>query len=137
MGSIKEQMMVNLLKSSTIENCNELKHIVVDIGDCSGSDNSVFPKLKELIVKNCGKLEYIFGHIDDSDDHQNHNLHLPALKCLKLCSLPSLTGVCTKNYLPTFPHLAELELGDCTHVDIKSIGDFIVKVPTLLSIYFH
>ncbi|RHN67849.1 putative P-loop containing nucleoside triphosphate hydrolase, leucine-rich repeat domain, L [Medicago truncatula] len=55
-----------MLESLTIENCDELKHIVVDIGDSSGSDNSVFPKLKRLEVKNCGKLEYIFGHIDDT-----------------------------------------------------------------------
>jgi len=122
--SITSRMM---LESLTIRNCDDLKHIVVDIGDSSGSDNSVFPKLKELKVKNCGKLEYIFGH---SNDHQNHNLHLPALKSLKLCSLPSLTEVCTKNYLPTFPHLAELELNDCSQLDI-------VKVPTHLSIYFH
>ena len=116
-----------MLESLTIENCNELKHIVVDIGDSSGSDNSVFPKLKELKVENCGKLEYIFGHINDSDDLQNHNLHLPELKCLKLSSLPSLTGVCSKNYCTTFPPLAKLELGDCTQVDV-------VKVPTHLSI---
>lgn len=132
--SITSRMM---LESLTIRNCDELKHIVVDIGDGSGNDNIVIPQLKELYVENCGKLEYIFGNFDASDDHQNHNLHLPALKCLKLSSLPSLTGVCTKNYRTTFPTLSELELRDCTQVDIKSIGDLIVKVPTHLSIYFH
>jgi len=132
--SITSRMM---LESLTIENCDELMHIIVDNGGSSGSDNIVFPKLKELKVENCGKLEYIFGHIDDSNDHQNHNLHLPALKFLKLRSLPSLTGVCTKNYRTTFPALAELELIDCSQLDTKSIGDFIVKVLTLLSIYLH
>ena len=125
-----------MLESLTVKKCHELKHIIVDIGDSSGSDNIVFPKLKKL-VDNCGELEYIFGIIDASDDHQKHNLHLPALKSLKLCSLPRLTGVCTKNYRTTFPPLAELELNYCTQGDIKYIRDLIVKVPTHLSIYFH
>ncbi|KEH33707.1 hypothetical protein MTR_3g048603 [Medicago truncatula] len=116
-----------LLETLTVKSCDELKHIIVDIGDGSGNDNIVFPQLKELYVENCGKLEYIFGHIDDSDDHQNYNPHLPALKCLKLCRLPSLTGMCTKNYRTTFPPLAVLELINCTQFDIKSIGDFFVK----------
>jgi len=132
--SITSRMMLERL---TIRNCDELMHIIVDNGGSSGSDNIVFPKLKELEVENCGKLEYMFGHIDNSNDHQNHNLHLPALKSLKLYILPSLTGVCTKNYPTTFPPLAELELINCSQLDIKSIGDFIVKVPIHLSIYYH
>jgi len=141
-SKIKSVFVLSITSGMTLErlhikNCDELKHMILDIGDSSGSDNTVFPKLKELKVKNCGKLEYIFGHIDDSNDHQNHNLHLPALKSLKLCILPSLTGVCTKNYRTTFPALAELELINCSQLDTKSIGDFIVKVLTLLSIYLY
>ena len=141
-----------LLESLTIKNCDELEHIIVDIGDSIGGGN-VFPKLKELNVENCDKMEYIVGHIKASDDHQNHNevthIHFPALECLKLCSLPSLIGMCTKRYRTTFPPSTVPELIDCSQADIKSFGDFnvaysilryydttIIKVP-LFSIFLY
>ena len=137
--SIASKLSLELL---IIENCDELEHIIVDIEDGNGGNNwgnNVFPKLKVLNVKDCEKLEYIFGHIDASDHHKNHNndvthLHLPALKCLNLRRLPSLTGMCTKHYCTTLPPLTEVVL-ECSKVDITSIGDFIVpnysnKVPT-------
>ncbi|KEH33730.1 hypothetical protein MTR_3g451630 [Medicago truncatula] len=122
------------LETLTIENCDELEHIIVDIEYGSGGNNwgnNVFPKLKELDVDDCEKLEYIFGHIDASDHHHNHNneviqLHLPALKCLALRSLRSLIGMCTKHYRTILPALTELKLVKCFKVDITSIGDFIV-----------
>ncbi|KAK2386576.1 disease resistance protein [Trifolium repens] len=121
------------LESLTIEECHELEHIVVDIGDGSGGNVlgiNVFPKLKELNVEYCSKLKYIFGHINASDDHdhdQNNNEiehHLPALKSLTLLLLRSLIGICPKQYHTTFPPLKELELSKCSQVDVKSIGDF-------------
>jgi hypothetical protein len=131
------------LESLTICNCDELEHIVVDIGD--GSDRNelgnVFPKLKMLKVEECEKLEYIFGHKNASDHrhHQNHNnevtnLHLPALEKLHLCSLPNLIGMCTKNYHTTLPTLKEVELIECPKVAIKSIGDFMVPNYSMISI---
>ncbi|WJX31212.1 hypothetical protein P8452_19664 [Trifolium repens] len=117
------------LEHLTIYHCGELEHIV-DIGDGSGGIElgNVFPKLKELHVQSCEKLEYIFGHINSSDDHdQNNNeiqLHLPALKSLKLVKLQSIIGICPKQYHTTFPPLKELELSECFQVDVKSIGDF-------------
>jgi hypothetical protein len=48
----------------TIEDCDELEHVVVEIGDGSGGNAlgiNVFPKLKELYVHSCEKLEYIRG----------------------------------------------------------------------------
>ncbi|PNY13999.1 putative CC-NBS-LRR resistance protein, partial [Trifolium pratense] len=120
------------LESLTIESCYELKNIVEDIGDDSGRGNIVFPKLKKLEVENCEKLEYIFGiHINASVHHQNHHinevihLHLPALESLELRSLPSLMGVCVKNYCTTFPPLTVLQLFECPQVVTKSIGDFV------------
>ncbi|WJX37121.1 hypothetical protein P8452_24922 [Trifolium repens] len=120
------------LESLTIYRCHELEHIVVDIGDGSGGNElgiNVFPKLKELYVHSCEKLEYIFGRINTSDDdhEQNNNeiqLHLPALETLKLVKLQSLISLCPKQYHTTFPPLKELEVGKCSQVDVKSIGDF-------------
>ncbi|KAK2386586.1 hypothetical protein QL285_060459 [Trifolium repens] len=132
------------LESLTICNCDELEHIVVDIGD--GSDRNelgnVFPKLKMLKVEECEKLEYIFGHKNASDHHHHHqnhnnevtNLHLPALEKLHLCSLPNLIGMCTKNYYTTLPTLKEVELIECPKVAIKSIGDFMVPNYSMISI---
>ncbi|KEH15372.1 hypothetical protein MTR_1236s0010 [Medicago truncatula] len=131
------------LESLTIENCDELEHIIVDIEDGSGGNNrgnNVFPKLKKLKVDDCEKLEYIFGHIDATDHHKNHNnevthLHLLSLERLRLDNLPSLIGMCTKHYCTTLPPLTKVELVECSKVDVTSIGDFIVpnysiKVPT-------
>ncbi|GAU18661.1 hypothetical protein TSUD_124940 [Trifolium subterraneum] len=109
------------LESLTIYGCDELEHIVVDIGDGSGGNElgiNVFPKLKELNVEDCEKLEYIFGHINASNDNdQNNNeiqLHLPALKSLELSRLESLIGLCPKRYHTTFPPLKVLELRYCS-----------------------
>ncbi|RHN67847.1 putative leucine-rich repeat domain, L domain-containing protein [Medicago truncatula] len=128
------------LETLTIRKCDKLEHIIVDIDNGSGGNNggnNVFPKLKDLEVEYCTKLKYIFGHIDATDHHQNHNnevthFHLPALKCLKLRRLRRLVGMCTKHYCITLPLLTKVE---CSKVDFTSIGDFIVpnysnKVPT-------
>jgi hypothetical protein len=120
------------LEALVIRDCHELELIIVDIGDGSGGSNVVFPKLKELYIANCKKLEYIFGHNNASDDHQNHineviHLHLPALEGLMFYDLPSLIGMCTKNYRTTLPSLTEVKLEY-----IKSFGDF--TVPYSISI---
>jgi hypothetical protein len=120
------------LEALVIRDCHELELIIVDIGDGSGGSNVVFPKLKELYIANCKKLEYIFGHNNASDDHQNHineviHLHLPALEGLLFNDLPSLIGMCTKNYRTTLPSLTEVKLEY-----IKSFGDF--TVPYSISI---
>ncbi|XP_004499595.3 uncharacterized protein [Cicer arietinum] len=119
-----------MLETLTVTNCDELKHIVIDTKDHDSSGNNwgnVFPTLKRLYVGDGMQLEYIFGHY--TNDHQNHteiHLHLPALQYLNLCNLPSLVAMCPKQYRPTFPSLKELELKNCSQVDIKSIGDFII-----------
>nr|XP_027190580.1 uncharacterized protein LOC101504174 isoform X2 [Cicer arietinum] len=119
-----------MLETLTITNCDELKHIVIDTEDHDSSGNNwgnVFPTLKRLHVQKCMQLEYIFGHY--TNDHQNHteiHLHLSALQYLNFCNLPSLVAMCPKKYRPTFPSLKELELKNCSQVDIKSIGDFII-----------
>jgi hypothetical protein len=107
-----------------------LEHIVVDIGDGSGTTgvNIVFPKLKELQVYLCMKLKYIFGHINSSDDRHQNYLHLPALISLKFDYLPSLIGMGTKNYHITLPHLLELHLECYFDVANESIGDFVYSI---------
>ncbi|CAI8595880.1 unnamed protein product [Vicia faba] len=120
-----------LVETLTIKNCNELKHIIVDIGDDDSDGNNwckVFPKLKTLRVESCKKLEYIFGHY--TDDHHNHSkihLHLSALQSLTLNCLPSLVAICPKQYCTTFPPFKNLRLSDCSEVAIKSIGEFIIN----------
>ncbi|CAJ2640456.1 unnamed protein product [Trifolium pratense] len=118
-----------LLETLTIRNCDELKNII-DFGDYeSGSNNwgDVFPKMKELYIEDCPKMDYIFGH--DTNDHQNHveiqlQLQLLELKCLSLCNLPSLVAMCPKHYRIRFPPLAKLELNKCSPDAIKSMSNF-------------
>jgi hypothetical protein len=118
-----------MLETLTIRNCDELKNII-DFGDYeSGSNNwgNVFPKMKELYIEGCPKMEYIFGH--NTDDHQNHvgiQLQLLELKRLSLCNLPSLVAMCTKRYRIRFPPLAKLELNNCSQAAMKSMSNFII-----------
>ncbi|XP_058762493.1 uncharacterized protein LOC131635877 [Vicia villosa] len=109
------RMLVAYLK---IENCDELKHIIVDIGD-DDDDNvannwvNVFPKLKDFCIVNCVELKHIFGHY--SDRHQNKNeihLHFPALQYLQLRNLPSFVAMCPKQYHTTFP--LSVEFWNCS-----------------------
>jgi hypothetical protein len=89
-----------LLKSLKIRNCDELTCAIIDYGDYdSGGNNwgNVFPKMNELYVEDCPKLEYLFGHY--SNKHQEHveiQLHLPELKYLSLFNLPCYVGMCPK-----------------------------------------
>jgi hypothetical protein len=137
------------LESLCITNCGEMEHIVVDIGDGSGTRvNDVFPKLEKLLIVGCEKLKYIFGHINANDHHHENHLRLPALKCLELYRLPSLISMGTKNYHIMLSNLVKLELIECPQVDNKSIGEFVysmsksqvnttIEVRTPLSIYFY
>ncbi|RHN67919.1 putative P-loop containing nucleoside triphosphate hydrolase, leucine-rich repeat domain, L [Medicago truncatula] len=115
-----------LLESLTISKCDELKHIIIDVDDHNntGANNLVyvFPKLRDIDVEDCEKLEYIIGHFND--DHQNHtqiHLQLPALEFLYLENLPSLVANYPKQYHTTFPQLEILEVEKCP----QFIGDFI------------
>ncbi|XP_045791688.1 uncharacterized protein LOC123886414 [Trifolium pratense] len=129
------------LETLTIKNCDELKHIIIDIGYHNIGGNicvNVFPKLKELYVVDCAQLEYIFGH-DTSSDHQNDmgiQLHLPELRKLHLTSLPSLIAMCPKQYRITFPSLKSLRLCECSQYNtiIKELSgniDLFLTLETL------
>lgn len=104
-----------LLESFMISYCDELTDIVVDIGDDDNGGNNwskVFPKLKEIIIFSCKKLEYIFRSY--TDDNQNHTkIHLPTLQLLDLSNLPSFVATCPKQYSTSFPSLKRLRLRDC------------------------
>jgi len=122
-----------MLETLTISKCDELKHIIIDIGDHDniGANNwgTVFPKLRNVKVKDCEKLEYIIGHF--TDDHQNHveiHLHLPALENLFLRNLPSLVSMCPKQYHTTFSSLKELELNNCRDGKIIEVSLFSISL---------
>ncbi|PNY07574.1 CC-NBS-LRR resistance protein [Trifolium pratense] len=120
--SIAPRMLVETL---TIRNCDELKNII-DFGDYDSGSNTwcnVFPKLKELYIEGCPKMEYIFGQY--TDDHQNQvdiRLHLLELNCLNLCNLPSLVAMCPKHYKIIFPILEKFKLSKCSQAAIKSLS---------------
>ncbi|XP_050880805.1 uncharacterized protein LOC127084405 isoform X1 [Lathyrus oleraceus] len=120
-----------LLETLTIRDCKELKHIIIDTGDHENGGNnlhSVFPKLKNVQIETCMKLEYIFGHY--SDARQNHNeihLQLQALERLYLKHLPSLVATCPQHYRTIFPLLEDLFVENCLQFAIKSIGDLTIK----------
>ncbi|XP_027337503.1 uncharacterized protein LOC113851230 [Abrus precatorius] len=124
--SIAPTMLVETLR---IRHCDELKFIIIDIGDDRGGNDwsIVFPKLKELYVKGCEKLEYIFGNYPDNHKNQNEiHFHLPVLECLKFRFLPNLIGMCLENYHPRVSSLTVFELNECPNFTIKSIGDLTV-----------
>ncbi|CAJ2663188.1 unnamed protein product [Trifolium pratense] len=126
------------LETLTIKNCDELKHIIIDIGYHNIGGNicvNVFPKLKELYVEDCAQLEYIFGH-DTSNDHQNDmgiQLHLPELRKLHLSSLPSWIAMCPKQYRITFPSLKYLRLNECSQDNtiIKELSGLTLEILSL------
>jgi hypothetical protein len=117
-----------LLETLTIRNCDQLKNII-DFGDY-GSNNwcNVFPKLKELYIEGCPKMEYIFGHY--TDDHQNQvvfQLQLLEFKRLHLCNLPSLVAMCPKHYRIKFPLLEKRDLNKCSEAAKKSMSHFKIQ----------
>jgi len=119
-----------LLETLSIDNCDELKHIIIDTGDHDSGDTklgNVFPKLKLLIIENCVLLEYIIGHYTDDRDQNQREIHLylPALENLYLCNLPSLVTMCPKQYHMTFPPLKYLELNNCGDGTIIKVSLFL------------
>ncbi|XP_027337494.1 uncharacterized protein LOC113851221 [Abrus precatorius] len=120
-----------MLETLRIQDCDELQHIIVDITDDLGDSDLIygFPKLKEIYVKGCRQLEYIFGcWVDDHQNHNKRNLDLHVLESLRLHDLPSLIGICSKNYSTTLPPLKKFEHNGCSHISIKSIGDFTLSL---------
>jgi len=122
-----------LLETLTISKCDELKHIIIDIGDHdnSGGNNwgTVFPNLRNVKVEDCEKLEYIIGHF--TNDHQNHTeipRHLPTLESFILRNLPSLVSMCPRQYHATFPPLKKFELNNCGDSKIIKVSLFCISL---------
>ncbi|XP_057448951.1 uncharacterized protein LOC130740376 isoform X2 [Lotus japonicus] len=110
-----------LLEKLSIKECDELKHIIIGIDDCG----DVFPKLKDLEVRDCENLEYIFGHYSlDNQNREDINLHLPSLRRFIAEKLFNFIGICSENYWITLPPLTLFELIECPKYSKKSIGDF-------------
>ncbi|XP_024634918.1 uncharacterized protein [Medicago truncatula] len=114
-----------LLKTLKVLNCDELRYIIIidtrDHHESTSGNNwgTVFPKLTHVEVEDCEQLEYIIVH----DDHLH--FQLPELEWLSLWNLPSLVGMCPKQYYTTAPTLKGFQLHKCTQFNIKSIGDCI------------
>ncbi|XP_027337500.1 uncharacterized protein LOC113851227 [Abrus precatorius] len=106
-----------MLETLIIEDCDELQHIIIDIGDSNLS--YMFPKLKVINVKSCRQLEYIFGSCDDHRNHNQINVDLPLLESIWLHDLPCLIGICSKNYSTTLSPLSNTsikELSETKHL---------------------
>lgn len=123
-----------LLETLSISDCDKLKHVIIDTIDTGDHDSmgennfrNVFPKLKVLEVHNCVQLEYIFGdYINDDQNHTEKHLLLSSLELLGLFGLPSLVGICPKQYHTTLPLLKQFVIRGCSwNANIKPIGDLI------------
>ncbi|XP_028785414.1 uncharacterized protein LOC114741299 [Neltuma alba] len=126
----------NLSQLSQLQvwNCEELVNVVEDDSNNHHHDmnySSIFPKLEDISIGNCNKLEfifplslfgtlqklkslsiwkaaelkYIFGKYDDGD-HLSNTIHLPALETLELVDVPKLiNNIGAKKYHLNFPPL--------------------------------
>ncbi|KAF7842583.1 putative disease resistance protein [Senna tora] len=129
---------MSFLESLEVKGCDGLKHIVTNEGDNAHDHmtySSIFPKLKEISIRKCSfleyifpashcrsfnnlesvriigvnKLRYVFGKCYCEDNlpphNQNVEIHLPALKILRFDDVPNLVSIGTENY-----HFAALSL---------------------------
>lgn len=135
-----------------IKKCDRLESILKDeTGVSEKTDKLVFAKLKRLSVFQCQQLEYIiptsyakglvqleelviegapslkcvFGHSKFEDLHQNmlHIIPFPAMKVLRLFSLPKITYICQENCYSTWPSLQHFRVSGCPHLNIYSVNN--------------
>ncbi|XP_028784829.1 uncharacterized protein LOC114740747 [Neltuma alba] len=142
------------LSQLQVRNCEELVNVVEDDSNNHHHDmnySSIFPKLEDLSIVNCNKLEfifplslfgtlqklkslsiwtaaelkYIFGKYDDGDRLSN-TIHLPALETLKLVDVPKLiNNIGAKKYHLCFPPLQSIDLGDLQEFNGRSFPDLV------------
>ncbi|KAK7260598.1 hypothetical protein RIF29_26786 [Crotalaria pallida] len=125
--STASSMVLEILK---IDRCHDLMHII-DIGDGRDSKNwhFVFPKLRELSVLNCNKLECMLGEYPL--DHQNYNqihIHLPALEKLRIRMSSNLSFSSV-----TWPPLKEFMSDEHPKLFSNSICDMMVGTAMMVS----
>lgn len=134
--------------------CGGLKYILEDDNQKKTSTNDhklVFPKLKQVTVRGCNKLEhiipvtfahgllqlecleievnpemkYVFGQCKhDNQSHTELKINLPLLEKLTLVNLPNIISMCPKNYYPVWPSLHQFTLRNCPEVAIVSIDTY-------------
>ena len=136
--------------------CDELKHVLADDDgrdeeEISNDDHMlVFPKLKQLTVRGCKKIEYIvpvtlslallqlecldievnpelkyvFGSCRYGTNHSQNELkvELPLLEKLTLVNLPNIISVCPLNSYATWPSLCQFALRNCPEFSIVSVN---------------
>ncbi|KAF7833581.1 putative disease resistance protein [Senna tora] len=129
-----------LLQELTVKNCHELKCLVTNEGEEIIPDNSgfLFPKLRNLSVSSCQKLEftfpiscvqgleqlqeisivnasklkYVFGHHGHEGQLSNQTeISFPLLSILRLEGLPNLVSIFPENNPSRWPSLTELHWG--------------------------
>lgn len=93
-----------MLETLSISFCNNLKHIIADIGDVDNKWGNIFPNLKMLSISCCMELEYIFEYYNEI------HIHLPALQSLELFHVPNFVAMCPKQYCITTPSLKKIHL---------------------------
>ncbi|CAJ2640457.1 unnamed protein product, partial [Trifolium pratense] len=141
-----------LLETLTIRNCDELKNII-DFGDYDSGSNTlcnVFPKLKELYIEGCPKMEYIFGHY--TDDHHNHvKIQLigslfPKLEVLDIEGCPLLEYIFPFLFFHELPVLETIKIRRCAglkyifgqyqHVEFSSLRQLeLSQLPYFIDIF--
>ncbi|XP_028801376.1 uncharacterized protein LOC114756595 [Neltuma alba] len=163
---LKNQKLKTLFSVSTCRNlsqlsqldvwsCEELVNVVEDDSNHHHhhdmNNSSIFPKLEDLRIDDCNKLEfifplslsgtlqklkylsiwktaelkYIFGKYDDGD-HLSNTIHLPALETLSLRDVPKLiNNIGAKKYHLSFPPLRSIDLQGLQEFNGRSFTDLV------------
>nr|XP_007153055.1 hypothetical protein PHAVU_003G002800g [Phaseolus vulgaris]ESW25049.1 hypothetical protein PHAVU_003G002800g [Phaseolus vulgaris] len=120
--SIASLLMLEILR---IEQCHGLEHII-DTEDEYGKENlnAIFPNLRDLSVRDCGQLTYMFGqYFAANKDCEEMHIHFSALEILSLDNLPNFVSICaTNNLTVTWPSLKEFTCYKCAYPFYNSIN---------------
>lgn len=114
------------LKRLSVFHCLHLKYIM------PASYAKGLLQLEELIIENAVSLGYVFGHsyLEDLDQNDLHVISFPAIKLLRLFSLPTITSICQQNYYPTWPSLQHITVSGCPQLNINSVNSP-MRAPTI------
>ena len=120
--SIASSLMLEIL---TIKQCHGLEHII-DMEDEYGKENlnAIFPNLRELSIRDCVQLKYMFGQYPVANqDCEEIHIHLSTLEIFSLHNLPNFVSICaTNNLIVTWPSLKEFECHECSYPFYDSIS---------------
>ncbi|KAK4254269.1 hypothetical protein QN277_009673 [Acacia crassicarpa] len=146
---------LKLLETLKVEECEALQHIItVERPTSHGRQmivHSPFPRLKEVCIRRCnsleyvfpafyskhfqhlerlsireaGKMKYVFGKCPADQDHNVHSeLALPALKELCLADVLNMVSICAENYYVEVLHLDQIDCEGCPQLP-QTLIDFL------------